>query len=138
MWTTKRSRTFGSMILVVVVGVVLVGCDSSDRSGSTPPPSTSSPSASPSATADVAAGCADVAALKSSAQTLSDVEPLQDGLNTLEAAIADTKTSLDTAVDSVTAELQPAVQQVQTQFAAVQAAAEGLTTETLRERAPVS
>ena len=132
MKTSQRSRTFGSTLLALVVGLSLVGCGSSDPSRSTPTSSTSSPSA----TATVAAGCADVAALKQSAQTLSDIEPLQDGLNALEAAITDTKASLDTAVDSVTAELQPAVQQVATQFAAVQAAADGLTTDTLREKAP--
>jgi hypothetical protein len=136
MRTTQRSRTFGSTLLAVVVGVSLVACGSGDPSGSTPTPSASSPSVSPSATAEVAPGCADVAALKSSAQTLSDVEPLQDGLNALEAAITDTKTSLETAVVSVTAELQPAVQQVKTQFAAVQTAADGLTTDNLREKAP--
>ena len=134
MRTTQRSRTFGSPLLALVVAMFLVGCGSGDPSGSTPTPSSSSPSA----TAEVAAGCADVAALKSSAQTLSDVEPLQDGLNALEAAITDTKTTLDTAVGSVAAELQPAVQQVQTQFAAVQAAANGLTTDNLRGRPPAS
>jgi hypothetical protein len=77
-----------------------------------------------------------VAALKSSVQTLTDIEPLQDGLNALEAAVADTKAALDTAVASVTAELQSAVQLVQTKFEAVQTALEGVTSDNFREEAP--
>jgi predicted nucleic acid-binding Zn-ribbon protein len=77
-----------------------------------------------------------VAALKSSMQALSDIEPLQDGLDALEAAVADAKTALDAAAASITAELQPAVQQVQTAFEALQTAVDGLNQDNLREQAP--
>jgi hypothetical protein len=82
------------------------------------------------------AACADVAALKSSLESLMNVKPLQDGLTHLNATIADVKTKLDTAVASAAAVLQPAVEQVKTAFTAVQTAASGVTTDNLREKAP--
>ncbi|WP_322938389.1 hypothetical protein [Nocardioides bizhenqiangii] len=132
MGPAQRSRRFGSALLAVVAGVFLASCGSSDPSDTT----TTADSSSPFATATAAAGCTDVAALKSAVQTLTDIEPLQDGLNALEAALADTNTALDTAVASVSAELQPAVGQLETAFAAVQTAADGLTTDNLKEKAP--
>jgi hypothetical protein len=133
MKSTQRSQRFGSTLLAVAAAVFLASCGgSSDSSGS----NTEADSVSSSATPDAAASCSDVAALKTSVQTLTDVEPLQDGLNELEAAAADTKAALDTAVASVTAALEPAVGQVETAFAAVQTAADGLTTDNLKEKAP--
>jgi hypothetical protein len=132
MKSTQRTQRFGTVLLAVAALVFMASCGSSDSSEATTTPDSSSPSA----TATAADGCADVAALKSSVQTLTDIEPLQDGLNALEAAVEDTKAALDTAVASVTAELQPAVEQLETAFAAVQTAADGLTTENLKEKAP--
>jgi len=116
----------------MAAGLFLASCGSSDSSEATTTPDSSSASA----TAAAAEGCTDVAALKSSVQTLTDIEPLQDGLNALEAALADTKAALDTAIASVTAELQPPVEQLETAFTAVQTAADGLTTDNLKEKAP--
>lgn len=82
------------------------------------------------------AGCADVGALGASAQVLTETEPLQDGIDALHAALADTKAAVATAVTAGSAELQPAVEQVRTAFAAVQAASDGVTAGTLREHAP--
>lgn len=113
----------------MAAGVFLASCDgSSDSSGS----NTAADSASSSATPGAAAGCTDVAGLKSSVQTLTDIEPLQDGLNALEAAFDGTKAALDTAVASVTDELRPAVEQVEAAFAAVQSAVDGTTTDNLK------
>jgi hypothetical protein len=121
-------------VLVVVAMVFLISCGSGDDSSSSN--STPDSSTPPPATATAAAGCTEVAALKSSVQALTDVEPLQDGLNALEASVGDTKAALDAAVASATAELQPAVEQVKTAFAAVQTAVNGVTTDNLTEKAP--
>lgn len=139
MKTVPRSRRFGWALLVVAPALFLVSCDSSDSSGPTPAsssPSTTFSSPSNSSSNAAAEACADAAELKSSVQTLSEVEPLQDGLNALEAASADTKAALDTAVASVTAELDPAVEQVRTAFTAVQTAMNGLTADNLADKAP--
>jgi hypothetical protein len=114
--------------------VLLVSCGGSSDSGGAS--ATANSSAPAETTAAAAAGCADVAALESSVQALTDVEPLQDGFTALEAAVADTKTALDAAVASATAELQPAVEDVKTQFAAVQTAASGVTTDNIKQKAP--
>lgn len=129
MKTVQRPRRFGWALLVVAVGMLPVGCSSTEPSGS-------STLVSPSPSADAAAACADAAELKSSVQTLAGVEPLQDGLNALEAASSDTKAALETAVASVTAELQPVVDQVKTEITSVQTAMDGLTTDNLTEKAP--
>jgi phage-related protein len=78
-----------------------------------------------------------VADLKSSMQALAEVRPLQDGLEATESAVAAAKASLDKAVASIGAELQPAVQEITTAFDAVQTAVEGLTTDNVRDQAPV-
>jgi hypothetical protein len=131
MKTIQRSHRLNSVLLALAAGVLLVGCgDSSDSS-------TTASSSSPAATTPPAPdGCADLADLQASAQTLAGIEPLQDGTNALEAALADTKAALDTVLASVSAELQPAVEQVGTAFDAVQTATDGLTADTLTEQAP--
>lgn len=126
--TFPYARRFGWALVVVAAGVCLVGCSPNDSGGSTAP-------ASPTLSA-TAAACSDAAELRSSVQTLTEVEPLQDGLNELEAASDDTRAALEDTVASVTAELRPAVEQVATEFAAVQTALQGVTTENLRQQAP--
>ena len=54
----------------------------------------------------------------------------------MEAASADAKAALDTAVASVTAELDPAVEQVKTEFTAVQTSMNGLTADNFADNAP--
>ncbi|MCS5718997.1 hypothetical protein N1027_12715 [Herbiconiux sp. CPCC 205763] len=132
MTTAQGKRGFGWPLLVIAAGALLVGCSSTGSNEPTTPASSSPSSPSP----DAAAACSDAAELKSSVQSLTEVEPLQDGLNALEAASADTKAALDTAIASATAELQPAVEQVKTDFSAVQTAMSGLTTDTLQAKAP--
>ena len=75
-------------------------------------------------------------ALKSSLDALTKINPLQDGLTSLNAAIADVKTKLDVAAASAGTDLQPAVDQVKTAFAALQTAVNGVTTDNLRQKLP--
>ena len=82
------------------------------------------------------AACADVAALKSSLEALTQVKPAEDGLAALTTAIANVKTNLDKAQTSASPALQPSVQQVKTAFAELQTAASGVTADNLRQKAP--
>jgi hypothetical protein len=118
-----------ALLVVAATGAFLVGCGQTDSSG----PATPAPSSSSTA---VATACADTAELKSSVQALSEVKPLQDGLNALEAASADTKAALDASIASATTALQPAVDQVKSEFAAVQTAMDGLSADNVREKGP--
>jgi hypothetical protein len=77
-----------------------------------------------------------VAALKSSLVALTKIQPLQDGLTSLNGAVADVKPKLDVAATSARADLQPAVEQVKTAFAALQTAMSGVTTANIRQKAP--
>lgn len=131
--SSHRAGRIGSAVLAVAAALLLVSCGGSSDSGGSSAAGSSSP---PESTTAAAASCADVAALESSLKALADVQPLQDGLTALQSAIADTKTALDTAVASATAELQPVVEDVKTQFAAVQKAASGVTTDNIKEKAP--
>jgi hypothetical protein len=128
----QRRQRFSPIVLAMAAGLLLASCGSNNSSESTATPDSSSTSA----TATAAEVCTDLAALKASVRTLTDIEPLQDGLNALEAALADSSAALDTAVASVTDELQPPVEQVETAFTAVQTAADGLTADSLKEKAP--
>jgi phage-related protein len=83
-----------------------------------------------------AAACEDVQALKSSLEALTKVRPAEDGLTALTTAIANVKTSLDTAEASASPVLQPSVQQVKTAFGELQTAATGVTADNLRQKAP--
>ena len=87
---SSRLRSAAGMLVVVVAFLgVLAGCGGS----SAPSPS----SAAKASTTSSTGGCADVAALKASLAALTQVRPLQDGVAALQAAIANVKTSLDTA-----------------------------------------
>jgi hypothetical protein len=130
-------RSVSGAVAAVALLCILASC-----SPDSPPSSASSPetaaapttSAQTSAAADEA--CADVAALKSSLEALTNVRPLQDGVTALTAAIADVKTNLDKAEASASEALQPSVQQVRTAFDGVQTAVSGLTADNLKEKAP--
>ena len=101
--------------------LALMAC--SDGTPTTEPSATPSVSSSTTTATAQDAACADAAALRSSLEALTKVEPLQDGLTALNAAMADVKTSLDTAVASASAAITPDVEQVRTAFADLQAAA---------------
>jgi phage-related protein len=130
-------RTVSATVAAVALLGVLTSCGTSSAPSQTSPAATTAAptSASPTAAATTAA-CADVAALKSSLEALAKVRPAQDGLTALTTAIADVKTNLDKAEASASAALQPDIQQVKTAFAELQTAANGTTTDNLRQKAP--
>ena len=130
-------RSVSVTVAAVALLGVLTSCGTSSGPSQTSPPATTAAptSASPTAAATTAA-CADVAALKSSLETLTKVRPAQDGLTALTTAIADVRTNLDKAEASASAVLQPSIQEVKTAFAELQTAASGTTTDNLRQKAP--
>jgi hypothetical protein len=77
-----------------------------------PPEASAAPTSAAATTAAPTTACADVAALKSSLQALTRVQPAEDGLMALTTAIAAVKTNLDKAAASVSPALKPSVQQV--------------------------
>ena len=112
-------------------GVILLGSLAACGSDSTPEQTTS-----PAATASSTADCTEATALKDSLDALTKVKPLEDGVASLNAAIADVKSSLDAAVASAEATVQPEVEQVKTAFASLQTAATGLTADNIVEKLP--
>lgn len=137
----RRAFRPASVVIAEAAVLFLAGCGSSSASGSTATTSrasapTTSPAGAPATTATPGSGCADVAALKSSLDSLTKINPLQDGLTSLNAAIADVEVKLDVAAASAGADLQPAVEQVKTAFAALQTAVSGGTTDNFRQELP--
>ena len=111
--------------LAVVTMLLLAVACSSDGSGTD--------SSTPAATSASAAvdGCAELAALETSLEALSNVEPLQDGLNALESALADSKTKLTAAASAASETLRPSVEDVQTAIDQLQSALQGVTSSDL-------
>ena len=106
---------------------LILGCGTS---------SSSTTATTPTPTATASAGCGDVVALKSSLDTLKNVDVRQDGVEALTSALADVKTKLGAATASASSALQPEVQQVQTAVDALETATSGLTTSNLKQKAP--
>jgi hypothetical protein len=107
---TTTARTFGIAVLLVL-GLVAGGCGGDDASDSSPSPS----------------ACTDVMALQGSLTSLTQIEPVNDGVDALKSAAADVKTDLDAALSAVSSELKPAVDEVKTAFDGLEAALEGVT-----------
>ena len=98
-----RRRTIVMVpLLVALLAFVSVGCSGSSNSDT---PSSSA-----------ASGCAEAAALKESLTALTNVDPVNDGLDALKSAATNVKTELDATVSAVSSELQPAVDQVKMAF----------------------
>lgn len=127
-----RIRRSIAPLATIALLVALVACGD----GSTQSQPSSATTTATQTTSASAAACADAVALKSSLEVLVNVKPLQDGLTALNTAITNTKNSLDKAQASASAALQPAVAQVKTAFGQLQTAANGLTSDNLREKAP--
>lgn len=125
-------RSVVAALATVALFVVPTAC-TDDATTGTPNPS---PTAAPPVTGEPAADCAASSALKSSLDTLMNVQPLQDGLTALNTAMAGVKTSLDAAAASASAALQPAVESVKTAFSELETAASGVTADNLRQKAP--
>jgi hypothetical protein len=123
----------------VAVLYILAGCGTSSTPTQTSPPAatTAAPTtAAPSAAATPSAVCEDVAELRSSLEALTKVEPAEDGVPALKAAIADVKTKLTSAEASASEALQPHVEEVKIAFGNLQTAAADLTPDNRREKAP--
>lgn len=94
-------------------------------------------SAPPTASAETSEACADVAALRSSLEDLTKINPTQGGtVDALRTGIANVRTNLEAAQASASPVLQPSIQQVQTAFAGLQTAASGLNAGNLTQKAP--
>jgi hypothetical protein len=98
------------LAIVAVLGPTLAACSSG---GSDTP----SPQAS---------GCTEVTALKSSVTTLTQVNPVTDGVAALKSAAAHVQAKLSAAVTAASSELQPAVTQVKNAFAGLETALKGV------------
>lgn len=130
-------RSASAVLAAVALLCVLAGCGTSSAPTQTDKPEASAaPTSAAPTTAAPTTACADVAALKSSLQALTKVQPAEDGLMALTTAIAAVKTNLDKAAASASPALQPSVQQVKTAFAELQTAASGVTADNLRQKAP--
>jgi hypothetical protein len=123
-------------VLAVALLFILTSCGSSEPSQTSPATTTAAPTTATPSTSTPTTACADVAALKSSLEALTQVRPAEDGIRALTTAIADVKTNLDKAEASASPVLQPRVQQVKAAFAELQTAASGTTADNLRQRAP--
>jgi hypothetical protein len=103
------ARTFG-VVLLLIVGLVTSGCGGDDASDASPSPS----------------ACTDVMALQGSLTSLTQVDPVNDGVDALKSAATDVKTDLEAALSAVSSELEPAVDQVKTAFDGLEAALQGV------------
>ena len=134
----RLARSATAAVASVALLCVLASCGTSSTPTQTSAPATAAaPTSTASATtAEPTAACADVAALKSSLETLTAVRPKEDGVPALKTAIANVKTNLAAAEASGSEALQPSVEQVKSAFADLQTAAQGLTADNLKEKAP--
>ena len=123
-------------VTIALAGLVLLGLLGACGDSSTTEESTSGETMSMTPSASATDDCADVTALQDSLTALTDVDPLADGTDALNAAIDDVKSDLDAALDSASAELQPQIDDVETAFASLQDAVTGLTADNLTEKAP--
>ena len=140
----RSARTGRAVTAALVAGLLLVllaGCSASSTSGqpgrsaSSTTPSTRAAATTP-PTGAAAAACADATALKSSLQALTKVNPLQDGLDAVRAAIDDVKASLARAEKSASVALQPAVAQVRRALTQLEVATKGVTVHNLPAAGP--
>jgi hypothetical protein len=101
-------------------------------------PTTGAPTtaAEPTTTSATTAACEDAAALRSSLEALTKIQPTREGVEELKSAIADVRTRLDAAEASAPDVLQPDIQEVMKSFADLQTAASGLSTDNARQKAP--
>ena len=116
-----RFRSSGLLTIAALVVFMVAGCgDSSegDEGGSASGDST-----------EVASGCEEVNALKDSLTSLTQIEPVADGVDALKSAAVEVKTDLETAASAVSSELQPSVDEVQAAFDELETTIEGISSE---------
>jgi len=139
---SRAHRSASAAAAAVASLCVLMSCSTGSTPTQTQPATTAAPTtaapttAAPTTSAAPAAACADVAELKSSLEALTKVDPAEDGVPALKTAIANVKANLAPAEAAVSEVLQPRVEQVKTAFAELQSAADGLTRDNLRAKAP--
>jgi hypothetical protein len=138
----RAHRSASAAAAAVALLCVLMSCSTGSPPTQTQPATTAAPTtaapttAAPTTSAAPAAACADVAELKSSLEALTKADPAEDGVPALKTAIANVKANLAPAEAAVSEVLQPRVEQVKTAFAELQSAADGLTRDNLRAKAP--
>lgn len=123
-------------VTAALAGLALLGILGACTDNSTSEESTSGQTMSSTPSASKTEDCADVTALEDSLKALTEVNPVADGTDALNAAIDDVNSNLDAAMDSASAELKPQLDDVETAFASLQEAVTGLTTDNLTEKAP--
>jgi hypothetical protein len=124
----KQRRTQSVMYgiaLLTTLALVGAACSSDSDDGGSPS------SAAPASVSQAGNGCEEVATLKDSLTALTQVEPVQDGLDALESSAATVKTDLQSAASAVSDELKPAVDEVQTSFDQLESSLQGVTTDNL-------
>src|SRR6478752_1291829 len=136
MRSARTGRGVPAALVAALLLVVLTACSAGSTTSQSASPTASTRAASASPTPATAAACADAAALKSSLQALTKVQPLQDGLSAVRAALDKVKTSLAKAEKSASAALQPAVAQVRTALAQLETATKGVTVDNLPAAGP--
>lgn len=109
-------RAVGIPSVVILLTVAAVGCSGSDDSGGGA--SSAAPTSPP--------GCAEATALKQSVTALTEVSPVNDGLDALKSAATEVQTDLDATLSAVSSELQPSVDQVKTSFDDLRSILEGI------------
>ena len=135
----RGRRSVSVLATAVALVCVLASCGTpAPTSPPAAPTTAAAPTTSAAAPSSAAAPaeCADVAELKASLEALAKVKPAEDGVAALKTAIDNVKSNLEPAVASASAMLKPKVEQVRTAFAALQAAADGLTADNFRQKAP--
>lgn len=125
-------RSVVGVLVAVALLVLPTACSDNSPQGQSSPPAT----VAPPTTGTPTTACAAASALKSSLDDLANVKPLQDGLTALSTATANVKTSLGAAAAAASAALQPAVEGVKSAFSQLETAANGLSADNLRQKAP--
>jgi predicted trehalose synthase len=113
----SRSVTYGIAVFAMLA-IVGAACSSDPEAGTTPSPTLSQ-------------GCAELATLRGSLTALTQVEPVNDGLDALESSVATVKTDLQNAATAVSDALEPSVDQVQSSFDQLEDALQGVTADNL-------
>jgi len=112
---TRSFRRFGLLSIALLVAVTVAGCSDNgegDEGDTT-----------------AASGCEEVNALEDSLTSLTQIEPVDDGMDALESAAAEVKTDLEAAASAVASDLEPSVDDVQSSFDELETTLGGISSE---------
>ena len=112
---TRSFRRFGLLSVALLVAVTVAGCSDNgegDEGDTT-----------------AASGCEEVNALEDSLTSLTQIEPVDDGMDALESAVAEVGTDLEAAASAVSSDLQPSVDEVQSSFDELETTLEDISSE---------